>query len=477
MQQVIVPMSSKKTRNFKVRAALAMVVIFLAAIVVLAWRWPFSRTAVLQELEAASLSRVDAGTFHATYFPHPGCILEHVTFQHNPKAGSPPLITVERLRIEGSFFDLFRKRLRRVRAEGMRVQIPSRGSDVHFETPKRSPVVIEDLIADGAILEVASREDKQPLKFSFHNFILSDVGSNGPASFQARLSNPEPPGEITTSGKFGPWNEDDVGKTAVSGEYVFQQADLGVFRGIAGLLSSSGKFSGVLDRIEVQGTTDTPRFTVISSSHLVQLRTQFHAVVNGENGDTFLEKVAATFLKTTVWSEGSVAGTAGQPGKTASVELAANDGRIQDILLLFTRSPRAPMSGTVSFHANVAIPPGKRPFLEKVVLQGDFGIDAGSFTKSDTQEGVNHLSEGALGEEDHQETEKDKDDPAAVLSDLKGHVLLRDGTARFSNLSFRSPVPWPRCKEPTIWSRKRLTFAGRSGLIPNRRIRRRGSRP
>jgi hypothetical protein len=369
MQQVIVPTSSWK---LIVRAALAMVVIFLAAVVVLAWRWPFSRTAVLQELEAASLSRVDAGTFHATYFPHPGCTLEHVTFQHNPKLGSPPLITIERLGIEGSFSGLFTKHVKRVRAQGMRVLTPPQGSSEHFQAPERSPFVIDDLVADGAVLEVASREaEKQPLKFSFHNFALRNVGTSGPASFQATLSSPEPPGEITTSGKFGPWNEDDVGKTAVSGEYVFQQADLGVFRGIAGLLSSSGKFSGVLDRIEVQGITDTPHFTVISSSHLVQLRTQFHAVVNGENGDTFLEKVAATFLKTTVWSEGSVAGTSGQPGKTASVELAANDGRIQDILLLFTRSPRAPMSGTVSFHANVAIPPGKRPFLEKVVLQGD----------------------------------------------------------------------------------------------------------
>jgi hypothetical protein len=128
----------------------------------------------------------------------------------------------------------------------------------------------------------------------------------------------------------------------VSGDYSFQQADLGVFRGIAGLLSSSGKFSGVLDRIEVQGLTDTPRFTVASSSHQVQLRTQFQAVVNGENGDTFLQKVAATFWKTTVCSEGSVAGKAGQSGKTASVTLAAKDGRIQDILLLFARSERAP---------------------------------------------------------------------------------------------------------------------------------------
>jgi hypothetical protein len=440
MQQIIVPTASRKTRKLIVHAALAMVVIFLTAIVVLAWCWPLSRRAVLQELEAASLSRVDAGNFHATYFPRPGCVIEHVTFQHNPRTGSPPLITIERLEIEGSFSGLFTKHVRRVRAEGMRVLTPPQGSKEHFQAPPRSPFVIDDLVADGAILEVASREaEKQPLKFSFRNFALSNVGSSGPATFQATLSNPEPPGEITTTGKFGPWNADDVGKTAVSGEYMFQRADLGVFRGIAGLLSSSGKFSGVIDRIEVQGLTDTPRFTVISSSHLVHLRTQLHAVVNGENGDTFLEKAAATFLKTTVWSEGSVTGGSSQPGKTALVELSARDGRIQDILLLFARSRRAPMSGTVSFYANVAIPPGKRPFLEKIVLQGDFGIDAGSFTKSDTQEGVNHLSEGALGEEEQQKTQKDKDDPATALSDLKGHVLLRDGTARFSSLSFSVP--------------------------------------
>jgi len=128
--------------------------------------------------------------------------------------------------------------------------------------------------------------------------------------------------EITTAGKFGPWSTDDVGKTAVSGDYLFQQADLGVFRGIAGLLSSSGKFSGVLNRIEVRGMTDTPRFTVSSSSHQVQLRTQFYALVNGENGDTFLQKVVATFWKTTVWSAGSVAGSRQNRGGTSDKEWA-----------------------------------------------------------------------------------------------------------------------------------------------------------
>ncbi len=97
------------------------------------------------------------------------------------------------------------------------------------------------------------------------------------------------------------------------------------------------------------------------------------------------------------------------------------------------------MSGTVSFHARVSIPPGKRAFLEKVELQGDFGIDAGSFTKFETQEGVNHLSQGARSDENAHKTELEQNDPETVLSDLKGHVLLKDSIARFFNLSFSVP--------------------------------------
>ena len=77
------------------------------------------------------------------------------------------------------------------------------------------------------------------------------------------------------------------------------------------------------------------------------------------------------------------------------------------------------------------------------MLQGDFGIDAGSFTKSDTQQGVNSLSRGALGEK-NPEPEKDKPDPQSVLSDLTGHVLLKNGTARFSDLSFSVPGAFAR---------------------------------
>jgi hypothetical protein len=421
---------------------LAIMMVLLGAIIFLVFRWPFSRAAVVRELEEESFSKVSVGAFRGTYFPHPGCVLEHVVFQHNPEPGAPPLVTVETVRIEGSFSGLFRRHVRRIVADGMHVLVPAKATGERFETPQRPTVEVDELVANGALLEVAlSDPDKKPLRFDFHEFTLNHAGGNGPASFAAKLSNPEPPGEISTAGSFGPWNADSVGKTPVSGEYSFEKADLGVFRGISGLLSSSGKFKGQLDNIEVDGNTDVPLFAVTVSSHHVDLRTQFHAVVNGKNGDTFLKQVTATFGKTTVWTAGSVAGEADPPGKTVALDLTSRDGRIQDLLLLFAQSPRAPMSGVVSFKAKVSLPPGDRRFLQKVQLQGDFGIDAGNFTKTDTQQGVNSLSQGARGENQDRNKNKDKEerDSETVLSDLKGHVELKNGTARFSNLSFSVP--------------------------------------
>jgi hypothetical protein len=85
MQQVMVPASSQQSRKFIALAALAMVVILLTAIVVLALRGPLGRQAVLKELADESQSRVEAGAFHGTYVPRPGCVLEQITLQHNPE--------------------------------------------------------------------------------------------------------------------------------------------------------------------------------------------------------------------------------------------------------------------------------------------------------------------------------------------------------------------------------------------------------
>jgi hypothetical protein len=131
--------------------------VFLLAIFLLAFFWPFRLETVTRELTDESDSKVTAGSFHATYFPHPGCVLERVVFQHNPKRGAPPLIAVKRITISGTFTGIFAKHVRLVLVEGMHILIPPLGSE-HFKTPQRSSVVIDDLVADGTVLEVASGE-------------------------------------------------------------------------------------------------------------------------------------------------------------------------------------------------------------------------------------------------------------------------------------------------------------------------------
>ena len=414
-----------------------MLALCVGGLATLAFAWPFREDAVIKEFENESFSKVSVGTFHRTYFPRPGCDLEQVVFRHNPQSGAPPLITIKHVRIEGSFAGLFQRHVKLIRVEGMRVNIPSLGSE-QFETPPRSSIVIDDLVADGATLEVERVDGNPAMHFAFHGFRMTDIGGSGPATFKATLTNAEPPGEVTTTGKFGPWNERSVGETPVSGEYYFKDAKLETFSGISGILSSSGKYRGTLEHLQVEGITDVPAFAVDGSAHETDLQTQFHAEVDAVNGDVFLQNVDAHLRQTTIWSQGKVAGEQGRNGKVGSFEFAAKDGRIQDLLLLFIQAPHAPMTGAVSFRAKVTLPPGDESFLSKVQLQGDFGIDDGSFTNSSTRRGVFDLSRGASGEK-KQDSNEDATDPESVLSDLKGHVVVKDGTAKFSDLSFSVP--------------------------------------
>jgi AsmA-like C-terminal region len=423
--------STRRTRQHTTVLGLAVAAAF-CVVVLLLWveLWPFQQKPVVQSLEEASDSKLSIRAFHRTYFPFPGCVLEGLQFNHGSNAGKP-LITIERVVIRGSYLGILFRRVTSITAENMHISIPAFGSGETFHTTP-SKITIDEIVANGTVLEFASsKPDQQPLRFEIHDALLRDVGWNGALRYWVKVRNPEPPGEITASGKFGVWNINDPGQTPVSGEYKFDQADLSVYHGIAGALSSVGEFGGVLAHIDIAGSTDTPNFEVQSGGHRVQLTTEFSAYVDATRGDTFLKRVDAHFWRTHVVAEGSIAGSSGAPGKTALIDLSVSNGRIEDILRLFVKADRPPMSGSITLHAKTEIPPGDRPFLQKVKLRGGFGVEAGSFAKP-TQESVNKLSAGAEGE-------KDTSDPETVLTDLTGQVALQDTTASFSDLSFGIP--------------------------------------
>jgi hypothetical protein len=200
-------------------------------------------------------------------------------------------------------------------------------------------------------------------------------------------------------------------------------------------LSSRGKFSGTFGHLDAEGQTDVPNFHVSTSTHTVHLTSEFQAIVDAMNGDVFLENVRSRFRRTIIVSKGAVSGHPGQNGKTVALDMTVKDGRIEDLLYLFTEDKNPSITGSVSLRAKVEVPPGPPGFLTKLSLVGDVGIGSGRFTNPTIQTPVNRLTESARGETKRQEAE----DPETVLSNLRGQVSVKNGVATLLNTSFTAP--------------------------------------
>src|SRR5215472_4075715 len=90
---------SRRMRWLVTAAAMLAAAIAIAC-VIFAFRGPFARGVVTESLQKALSGTVEMKSFHRTYFPHLGCVLEQVTIRSQRDAGEQPLIRVEKLTIE-----------------------------------------------------------------------------------------------------------------------------------------------------------------------------------------------------------------------------------------------------------------------------------------------------------------------------------------------------------------------------------------
>jgi hypothetical protein len=423
-----------------VASAIVISVVVLLLIVGLRIR-SGARERLEKALEERFDSEVDLGSLKVDLFPSFSAVGEGLVLRRKGQLHLPPLIEIRKFSAETGWMNLLRHPLHvgKVRLEGLQLHVPAHKSE--SENPntgkqgkqKTLAFVIDEIDADGTTLETLPKEaGKQPLHFDLYRLKLLSAGADRAMSFRATLKNPKPPGMIETKGDFGPWQTHEPGETPVSGSYTFENANLAVFRGIAGILSSQGKYKGELDRIEVDGATETPDFKLTTGGHQVHLKTQFHAIVDGTNGDTLLQPVKAQFLNTSVETSGGVAGKPGVKGKTVSLNGTVSNGRVEDILRLAVKSDKPLMTGAISFQSKIVIPPGDREVIDKLFLDGTFAINAAKFTSLDLQRKVRTLSQRSRGDTDGDSAER-------VVSNMKGRFTLKDGVARFANLTFDVP--------------------------------------
>jgi hypothetical protein len=361
----------------------------------------------------------------------------------NPyEAGVQPLISIKGFRFQTSLRSLFRSpmHVETVYVNGLELNIPPKGgrqemTKMSSRTPQMSIFVDQFVCEDTKLVINTSNAEKPPLEFAIASLKMKDVGQGQPLLFNSTLVNPKPVGDIQSSGLFGPWQQDSPRDTPVQGDYSFSNADLSTIKGIGGTLSSTGHYSGTLGNIAVHGTTDTPDFRVATSGHAVPLHTEFHAIVDGTSGDTYLQPVNATFLHSSFTASGSVVRASTPKGHDLELEVVLEGARIEDLLKLGVRTDPPVIAGPVQMKTRLSLPPGDASVADRLQLAGTFHVLDAHFSNEKVQGKLNSLSLRSQGHPKQALEHSDEDVPV----DLRGVFTLKDGLLSFSLLHFIVP--------------------------------------
>ncbi len=453
---------------------------------------PLLRAQIVEELENHFHARVELDSFHVTLrnglwaegkglrIWAPAGVEGASVPGEDARVSGGPLIRLAEFRFHAPLH--YRPgeaiRVSQVQLKGLEVDVPPRS---HFEhgakgvqaavgaSVRQSSISagllhfqVEDVECSGAHLTIeTSKPDKLPLEFAIAHLRLKGVSLDDAMGFEAELTNPRPVGTIHTKGSFGPWVVDDPGESPVTGDYLFQDADLSGFKGIAGILSSTGHYQGTLREMAVDGETDTPDFRITRYGTALPLHTKFHAIVDGTNGDTRLEPVEAMLGRSHFWTRGQVVRVApGFEGRRAgghdiALTVDVDRGQMEDFLRLASHSGTPLLTGALTMKARLEIPPGPIPVDERLKLEGTFALDNVQFTSAKIQDRIGDLSARGLGEP------KDaKAGGADVRSTMQGNFQMESGVVKLPTLEYTVPGAVIDLKGSYTMDGGKLDFAG-----------------
>ena len=426
------------------RWTIALGLVFVVALLALFGLRPRIHTMVrdraLKILQTHFASNVEFSDFDVSLFPPVRMTISQLVLRHHGRTDIPPLIQVRTVTMSASLFSLLQAKphVAFVKLDGLQIHTPPRqpgGAPLIQRTDQdlaeKYPATIEELRADDAMIVVLRAQPEKPAReFPIHHLLLHNLSFDRPATFHATLTNSVPTGEIDSHGEFGPWQAEVPSQTPANGRYSFQNADLGTLKGLRGILSSEGTFNGPLDYLKVEGTTDTPDFCLRISDHPTALHTEFSAIVDGTNGDTYLNKVTARFRHTTIVTSGKIEDADPKvKGKTILLDAVSRDARVEDLIRLAVKTAEPIMTGVASLKAKISIPEGDSDLIERLKVQGQFKITDGQFTTDSIQEKVDTLSRKGQGEPKAMEIN-------SVALEMAGNFQVRDSVMTFSRLSF-----------------------------------------
>ncbi len=370
-----------------------------------------------------------------------------ILLRHKGRRDVPPMFSMKNVRFEvdlGGLFDEM-KVVRLVTIDGMEINVPPKGERPQIDSGtgqqgnQRDRVEgsgprlrLDEVIVTNAALTILPKDRaKIPLHFEIHRLRLESAGANEVMKYSASLTNAKPIGEIQSEGTFGPWVADEPGDSPLDGAYRFDNADLGIFSGISGILHSSGRFSGSLSSLDVQGEATVPDFKLKRAGNPVSLRTSFEVLVDGTNGNTILKPVHGTLGSTNFTTSGGILKHEEDIRRTISLDVLMPAGNLRDILTLAMKG--APfMQGKIFLKTTIDIPPLTGKVREKLLLDGHFEISEGKFLRSTIQDQIDSLSRRGQGQPANREIDE-------VVSVMAGAFVLENEVITFRSLSFAVP--------------------------------------
>ena len=407
---------------------------------------PILRKRVIETLSVRFKSKVELSELHVwisdgIHAEGKGLKIYGANDPNRWEPGVQPLIAIGEFHFQTNLRNLFMQPMRvdTVFVQGFTMNIPpknERKQMANFRQRGKIRIAVDKFIfSDAQIVINTENPNKPPLEFDISDLRMTSTGKGQPLRFDAKLVNPRPVGNIHSTGFFGPLNEEYPRDTAVVGDYSFTDADLGTIRGLGGILRSEGHYSGRLGRIEVEGKTDTPDFRLAVSGHPLPLHTKFQAIVDGTDGDTYLERVQAELRRSPIVAKGKIIRLRDPHGHDIELEVILNQARIEDLLVVGVRTQPPVMSGAIDMNCRLSLLPGEADISDRLHLFGKFHIPNGSFDNQNLQGRINDLSFRSQGEPKLVGTIPEK----PITSDLRGSFQLSNGILSFSPLQFQIP--------------------------------------
>jgi hypothetical protein len=357
-------------------------------------------------------------------------------------ADAPPLFRIRDFSLKvdlGTLFDEH-KTVDEVVLNGMEINVPPKGerqplrpASETAEQPGSTPsVLLSKVVLKDAKLTILPKDrSKKPLEFEMDRVTLRSSGPGRPMRYEAALTNPKPKGKIQSSGTFGPWVAEDPSATPLAGDYTFADADLSIFKSIAGILQSTGSFEGVLSSLKARGEARVPDFRLAMANNPVPLYTKFEVQVDGTNGNTVLQPVQATLGSTRFRTSGAVIKHEGDKRRSIDLQVDMPGGNLRDVLRLAMKGQPF-MEGKLYLKTSLSLPPLSSKVREKLRLNGQFRISEGKFLKSTIQDQIDKLSRKGQGSPTSEEIDE-------VVSGMNGSFHLENERITFRKLAFEVP--------------------------------------